>query len=290
MERSGRPCKVCGCKEIHPEAYNMINKVILEGKRGVIKALIEEVNMTYNLSLNAMNISRHRKHLNDFQSRVDSKGTQYSTTAEIAAQNQSQLADEYLPVVADMNVTNSQMLFLLRYIETGMQNAKQVSIEMGRDPTYGSILLAKPHINACIARILAKRTVQANNNADVALSYIQNIATSNIRDFIDENGELKCNLGDLHPNLTCAISEIVQKKNHKTGEIRTTLKLKSTDKMLELWFKWTELQKMADQEKLNNEKDITNEVTVEKLSDEERLAQLKDVIVKLKSEGVQIGI
>lgn len=61
---AGRPCKVCGLKKTHPEAFRLITEEISKEKRKAkIKQLIGTLTERFSLKVNGVNIHRHKEHL-----------------------------------------------------------------------------------------------------------------------------------------------------------------------------------------------------------------------------------
>lgn len=61
---AGRPCKVCGLKKTHKEAYSLISEEIKKPKgKAKIKQLLNTLKERFELKVNGVNIHRHKEHL-----------------------------------------------------------------------------------------------------------------------------------------------------------------------------------------------------------------------------------
>lgn len=101
---AGRPCKVCGLKKTHPEAFRLITEEISKEKgKAKIKQLLGTLTERFSLKVNGVNIHRHKEHLsrktekNSPKEKPQSKVEVYSKEGDLQYTNIKEIIDNLNP-------------------------------------------------------------------------------------------------------------------------------------------------------------------------------------------------
>ena len=194
---AGRPCKVCGLKKTHPEAYRLISEEIKKDKgKAKIKQLLNTLKKRFDLDINGVNIHRHKTHLASNTHEIDQKdlkkGGKQKETLKTGAFLSNSVNTLTFP---DLDPQHTE--YLMHYRANGYKNKEEAAKLAGfKDPKKIYEVMKRQEVQAALFELRSIDFINLRITGNQIIAGLGKIAHHpEIKHLMyDENGELITNI------------------------------------------------------------------------------------------------
>lgn len=206
-----RPCKICKLKKSHPKAYQELTEQILKNEKRTMNKFIESFNKTYGLKIIAMNVSRHKTHMEGNVHELTDKDKRESDSEQKGTVSSGSFLSNTLSTAAFTSLDPREEKMILAYRANGWRNKEEAAKEAGyKSPKKVYEIMKKNEVQAAINELKAIDFINLKITGNQIIAGLGKIATYTdyIEEIYDEEGRLKTNIKEWPDEVKAAIGSI----------------------------------------------------------------------------------